>query len=180
MSFFNWGTCLRHIIFIVFTFIRLNLICHIQQRGDESVDDSMNKQHSLLCSGHRLSKALGLWHNHGCSSGWDPTKAPQAWSTNPSSWLCQLGKKHPWLFPGNACQAREWDGPSRALLWEAGVHPALGPPSGAMTMGAVFPNLLQVFPTWVWHIWKTPGMIIRMMKLLWCSWNISNKRDTVV
>lgn len=64
-------------------------------------------------------------------------------------------------------------GRSRGLLWEAGAHPALGPPSGAKTIGAVFPLLLQAFPKHVWNIWKTQDAILSMIKERWCSRNTS-------
>lgn len=43
-----------------------------------------------------------------------------------------------------------------------------------MTIDAVFPLLLQAFPKWAWHIWKTPGLITSMIKEGWCSCNTSS------
>lgn len=100
-------------------------------------------------------------------------KGPVTLSTRSSFCLSQLGSTS-LVLPWQCRPGLEWGSPSRALLWEAGVHPALGPPSGAMTIEAVFPLLLQAFPKWAWHIWKTLGMIASMIKECWCSCNTSS------
>lgn len=69
-----------------------------------------------------------------------------------------------WSSPGYTDRACS-ESPTRALLWEAGVHPALGPPSGTVTIGAVFPLRLQAFPPNRLDAFaKTEGMIEGMIK----------------
>lgn len=105
----------------------------------------------------------GLWYN--------PTdqdriqqKVPLPCSTRAIICLCQLGNSSlvlPWLHRPGLFR----DSPTRALLWEAGVHPALGPPSGTVTIGAVFPLQLQAFPPNRLDAFaKTEGMIEGMIK----------------
>lgn len=109
------------------------------------------------------TEAPGLWYN--------PTdqdriqqKPPLPCSAGAIICLCQLGNSSPvlpWLHRLGLFRGS----PTGALLWEAGVHPALGPPSGTVTIGAVFPLRLQAFPlNRLDAFGKTEGVIEDMTK----------------
>lgn len=96
---------------------------------------------------------IGFNKSPPCPAAPRPSSVCVSWGTplRSSPWLHRLG-----LFRGS---------PTGALLWEAGVHPALGPPSGTVTIGAVFPLRLQAFPlNRLDAFGKTEGVIEDMTK----------------
>lgn len=91
-----------------------------------------------FAQGHRLTtQARGLWQWSQSLLRSGPSTGFKVLGHQPQLLVVSAGK----YIPGSpvAMQARlAVRQQSRVLLWEAGAHPALGPPSGAKTIGAVF------------------------------------------
>lgn len=68
-----------------------------------------------------IIEALWHWHDHRMRAEKGPC------STGLHFCLCQLGNKS-LVLPWQCRPGLEWDSPSSALLWEAGVRPASGAP----------------------------------------------------
>lgn len=117
--------------------------------------------------------APGLWYNPTDQDSIQQ-KPPLPCSARAIICLCQLGNSSPVL----PCLHRPGlfrDSPTRALLWEAGVHPALGPPSGTVTIGAVFPLRLQAFPQiGLTRLEKQKAWLKIWQRECWCSCNTSS------
>lgn len=113
-------------------------------KGEKS-NNAINRRSRLCLKGHRLQHRLrgyGIIPLIRMGSNKSPP-ALQRQGRHLSVSAGGLLSGSPLAAQTGACFG---DGPTGALLWEAGVHPAVGPPSGTVTIEAVFPLRLQAFP----------------------------------